>query len=146
MIDNLRHAVEVSCVHGLALACDGTYRLIRGGWAFLILGFNVVIFDRNGDSRLSFRPIVLTVTLVENEISFKSLFEGLHIIALKYLNIENLKVERLIIDHSFPEFNACNETLYNAFGLPTEIICCNVHVERKVISIVSVTFVIFSFP
>ena len=132
MIGNLQHAIEISEGTGLVLSTDGTYKLIIGNWVVIILGCTVVIFNADGTSQLSFRPILVQVTMVEQEAAYDALYKALIKIADEFLSHSDLKVACMIIDHCQASYNAVKEVLTDMNGEETSIVCCSVHLEVKV--------------
>ena len=132
MIGNLKHATEISNESGLVTTNDGTYQLVNGNWVLIILGSTVVIFDDDGSSHLSYRPILMQLTMVEQLKAFISLFRTLLQVADDFLGIKDLKVEKMIQDGSAASLNAVKEVLTDRNNEATKIINCSVHIQRKV--------------
>jgi hypothetical protein len=85
----------------------------------------------------------MSVTMIEDTVTYSNLFESLKVVAQKYLTINDFIVERLIADHSEPELNACREQFVNSKKESTQLIPCTAHLERKVNFMLLVVFFVF---
>ena len=121
MLSNLDNAIKNNSNNGLVLTNDGTYSLIIGDWVVIICGHTVVIFEKDGSSHLSYRPILIQITMVEQTTAFVGLFKTLIEVADVFLGVKDLRVEKMIIDHSASASNAVKEVLKKENGEPTDM-------------------------
>jgi hypothetical protein len=101
-------------------------------------GLNI---DSQGNVTHTFRPFVAAITMSEIEGAFDKVFEGFLHLCKYHCNITTIKINGIVIDHSYASYNSItnnfskylqefNELTDEQFK-PPEVYSCITHVERN---------------